>query len=85
MSGEVYVLLYTENSDNRCGADIFVYGDVDRAQEKLEELYRESLKNLGHDEDTERDDYRCFCGDKYAVIAEGYDSYIWTIETQKIL
>ncbi len=82
---EVYVLTFHEDSDNRDGTDVFVYGDLERAQEKLEELYRDSLKILGHDEDTETDDYRCFCGDKYAVIVEGYNSYIWTIETQNVL
>ena len=85
MSGEVFVLIYQENSDNRCDADVFVFGDLDRAQEKMYECYGESLRNLGHNVDERKDDYYCWVADKGAAIVEGCDSYHWRIETQEIL
>lgn len=84
MSGRVFVLLYTENSDNRCGADVFVFADLWKAQEKMTELYKASIETLAHDEAVTRDDYYCSSEEMSAGIVEGYSSFCWTIEEQEI-
>lgn len=85
MSEYVYVLIYQENSDCGCNADVFVCGSTETARDKMEDCYNKSLKALGHNLNIRKDDYYCWLDDKGAAIVEGIDSFNWRIETHKIL
>lgn len=85
MNEYVYALIYQENSDCGCNADVFVCGSMETAQEKMENCYNKSLKALGHDPNIRKDDYYCWEDDEGAAIVEGIDSFNWRIETHKIL
>lgn len=85
MNGQVYVLIYHENSDSRCDADVLVFESQERAQQAMQDCYHKSLKALCHDKDIRKDDYYCWLSDDAAVIVEGIDSMNWRIEAQQIL
>ena len=74
----IYVLIYEENSDNRCSADVIHFTSMPEAQSAMREKYRESIHNLGYDaEETSVDG-------ESAAIVNGMDSYHWRIEAREI-
>ena len=81
---KIYVLIYEENSDTRCGADVIHFATENEAVEAMREKYKASLKNLNHDETEHRDGYDCCCTYMTATIIEGEDSYYWRIEAREI-
>jgi len=75
---KVYVLVYEENSDYKCGSVNSLWLSLEQAKERMKVCYTESLvKNPIQDQD---DDYYCEIGEMAASIIDGEDSFIWRIE-----
>ena len=43
---KVYALLYTENSDDRCGSEVEVFTDEQAARAEMQRQYAQTLNNL---------------------------------------
>ena len=77
---EYYALICEENSDSRCGSDVFLFFSSDFAREQMEAKYKRSLELLRFDTTKHEDDYRCECGEKSASIVMDMDTFSWRIE-----
>ena len=74
----IYILIYEENSDNRCGADVIHFKSWNEAFQAMQEKYHESLRNLGCDAAEQ------YLDSKSAGINTGEDSYHWRVEAREI-
>ena len=81
---KIYTLLYHENSDTLCASDVMVFASRADAEDHMRTLYRESIKNLGHDESRTEDGYDCYCDEHGSYITEGLDEYSWKIEDHEL-
>ena len=81
---KIYILIYEEDSDNRCGADVLHYTTEEAAVEAMREKYRASLEKLDHNVDEQTEDYNCSCKKYSANIVEAEDGYYWRVEAREI-
>lgn len=81
---KVYTLLYTENSDDRCGSEVEVFTDEQAARAEMQRQYAQMLNNLRHELD-DGDDAPSL-EDRYARISTDncFNHYSWEITVHEI-
>ena len=83
---KLYTLVYTENSNYRCGADVESFLSLGDAQEKMQKQYKAGYE--GHDQGAPdfkpSDDCYHEIEDTCAVVQDGIDTYSWQIVEQDL-
>lgn len=81
---EIYVLIYEENSDCRCGANAFPYISKAVAQLEMEKMFKKYLELLRFDRSKSEEDYYCAFNNGSATIVMGIDTFSWRIEKSEV-
>lgn len=81
---KTFVLIYQENSDGRCDADIDLFLDRAQAQASMHDAYNKTIKGMEFDSSEQADDHHCDLGATAGVIVDGLDSYSWRIEEHEL-
>lgn len=83
---KLYTLVYTENSDYRCGSDVMSFLSLNDAQENMQKQYKTSYERLGQDAADFKPNDDCYheIEDTYAVVQNGIDTYSWQIIEQDL-
>ena len=84
---DIYVLIYEENSDSRCGASVDLFQDIKDAQKEMVKGYQGLIQSFGvNDCDCWWDDDHYYsCGNSSATICNRMDSYHWRIEGHSLM
>lgn len=78
----IYILIYEENSDYKCGSDCLPCLSLAQAQAQMKQAYSESVAN--NPMSVQDDDHHCEIGETSASIVNGIDSYTWRIEEKEL-
>ena len=83
---KLYTLVYTENSNYRCGADVESFPSLNDAQEKMQEQYKAGYEGLGQDAPDFKPNDDCYheIEDTHAVVQNNIDTYSWRIIEQDL-
>lgn len=83
---KVYILVYVENSDYRCGSDIEVYLDPAKARVDMAAQYELQVKAAGMTSSEFKPDDYCYCelNEMNASVVDGEDSFVWRIEEKDL-
>lgn len=77
---KIFALIYEENSDNRCGADVTLFGRYSDAVRFMRMSFAETLDELG-----DRFGEAELTSETSAHINCLIDSYVWHIEEKEVL
>ena len=81
---KVYALLYTENSDDRCGSEVEVFTDEQAARAEMQRQYAQTLNNLYHEPD-DGDDAPALDERNARISMDGcFNCYSWEITVHEI-
>ena len=81
---KVYALLYTENSDDRCGSEVEVFTDEQAARAEMQRQYAQTLNNLYHEPD-DGDDAPALDERNARISLDGcFNCYSWEITVHEI-
>ncbi len=81
---KVYTLLYHENSDYTCSANVTVLTSKEDAQELMRQCYEAFLENSEFNTSAMTDEYYASISDESAIVVDGMDSYNWEIEEHEV-
>ena len=80
MPAKVFALIYEENSDNRCGAEVTLFGRYTDAVRAMRMRFAETLEELA-----DRFDEAELTSETSAHINCHIDSYVWHIEEKEVI
>ena len=81
---KVYTLLYTEDSDDRCGSEVEVFTDEQAARAEMQRQYAQTLNNLYHEPD-DGDDAPALDERNARISMDGcFNCYSWEITVHEI-
>ena len=83
---KIYILVYSENSNYRCGSDIEVYLDPAKARVDMTAQYELQAKAAGMTTPEFKPDDDCYCelNEMNASVVDGEDSFVWRIEEKDL-
>ena len=77
---KIYNLVYEENSDARCGAEVETFLDAEQASRQMREAFYKAIGVLGMSDHEDGDDYSSDIGSMSAGITNGMDTFRWSID-----
>lgn len=81
---KIYILLYEQDTDYGCGAEVSAFIRKEDAQAAMRVGWESSVESWKYNAKEHKDEDECYCEEESAVIRDGMDSVRWHIEEQDL-